>query len=417
MLTKDQEAALQELNTMYENGMYPEEEYIKRKKEIMGADYSDDSPASAPSAAAVVPTELPMMNISEAAPAAIKYNVRVDNKEIGVFDREVLFKMIENGDIDKDAMVWRKDYDDWKIAFDVPELEERFPAEPPPGSKAYKRRKDAEAAKIRAEEKVKADERDKRLAEERRKADEQRRIEDQRKENEKRIADEQRRAAEQRQAEERRRAQEQRRLDEEARRTAASYSSTSSSSSSSSRPSYNYSSSYDAEDVFSVIFGVILGLIGGAIVGLIVGAFFNYHIAAIIIGGLLGAVGIFFLVKFWLFEEHPIITTIITIGAVAIVVLIIISNVDFSKSNKDDNNGTETVYEHAYQTGIVTGVSSLNLREGPSTNHNIVTTLREGSIVHIRGDAVGNWLPVFIEKDDGTAYEGFVGSGYIKIND
>jgi len=211
------ENKLKELEAQYENGMFPYEHYIEIKKEIMGADFVDNTETAQPAAPPVQTAApvLPMMDIPQVH--ALDYHVRVDNKEIGIFKRDELIEMARSGEIDKDALVYFEGIDNWIEAGNTPSIEDYFPAVPPPGSKAEKRRKAAQEAKDRAEqqriteEKRKADEL--RLAEEKRRADEQ-------KEHERKLADEKNKIEAERIAAQRRRAEEQRKLDEEARRAA-----------------------------------------------------------------------------------------------------------------------------------------------------------------------------------------------------
>lgn len=65
-------------------------------------------------------------------------------------------------------------------------------------------------------------------------------------------------------------------------------------------------------------------------------------------------------------------------------------------------------YELDYQTGMVTA-TMLNVRSGPSTDHEVITTVRKNEYVRIFA-GIGNWYIVQIEGD----YIGAVSQKYIK---
>ena len=65
-------------------------------------------------------------------------------------------------------------------------------------------------------------------------------------------------------------------------------------------------------------------------------------------------------------------------------------------------------YDLDYQTGMVTA-TMLNVRSGPSTDHEVITTVRKNEYVRIFA-GIGNWYIVQIEGD----YIGAVSQKYIK---
>ncbi|HEV2089157.1 MAG TPA: SH3 domain-containing protein, partial [Cryptosporangiaceae bacterium] len=62
-------------------------------------------------------------------------------------------------------------------------------------------------------------------------------------------------------------------------------------------------------------------------------------------------------------------------------------------------------------TGTATVTANLNLRRGPSTDHAVITVLRQGSTVEVRGAAQGEYYPVSQNGTSGWAHGGWLSIG------
>ncbi len=89
-----------------------------------------------------------------------------------------------------------------------------------------------------------------------------------------------------------------------------------------------------------------------------------------------------------------------------ILVLVFVLNISILVMSK--TFAKQHYYELDYQTGIVT-TTMLNVRSGPSTDHEVITTVRKNEYVRIFA-GIGNWYIVQIEGD----YIGAVSQKYIK---
>ncbi|MCO5171467.1 MAG: SH3 domain-containing protein [Planctomycetes bacterium] len=58
---------------------------------------------------------------------------------------------------------------------------------------------------------------------------------------------------------------------------------------------------------------------------------------------------------------------------------------------------------------------ALNLRAGPGTDHDVVTTLRRGTLVRVLGDPAADWLHVEADGRDGQPVRGYVARRFVEL--
>ncbi|MDQ4045278.1 MAG: SH3 domain-containing protein, partial [Chloroflexota bacterium] len=75
----------------------------------------------------------------------------------------------------------------------------------------------------------------------------------------------------------------------------------------------------------------------------------------------------------------------------------------------DTDNGSVPVGDSV--TGTATVTANLNMRQGPSTDYPVVTVLRQGSTVELRGESQGEFYPVAQNGVEGWAHGGWLGAG------
>ena len=113
----------------YKQNNITAEQYEANKKMFLDAlgETSEVIPVEAPPAmtAAVVAAPPPLPEIP-------KIHLSVNGQNLGAFDRDAIIEKIRSGEINRNAMVWKKGLDNWIKAGDLPELENYFPEQPPP---------------------------------------------------------------------------------------------------------------------------------------------------------------------------------------------------------------------------------------------------------------------------------------------
>lgn len=70
----------------------------------------------------------------------------------------------------------------------------------------------------------------------------------------------------------------------------------------------------------------------------------------------------------------------------------------------------------AARAGTV-NADSLNLRAGAGTDHDVVTTLRRGTLVRVLGDPTADWLHVEADGRDGQPVRGYVARRFVELVD
>ncbi|MCW8139529.1 MAG: SH3 domain-containing protein, partial [Planctomycetota bacterium] len=70
----------------------------------------------------------------------------------------------------------------------------------------------------------------------------------------------------------------------------------------------------------------------------------------------------------------------------------------------------------AARAGTV-NADSLNLRAGAGPDHDVVTTLRRGTLVRVLGDPTADWLHVEADGRDGQPVRGYVAKRYVELVD